>query len=533
MLTRRAALLASTAVAFVRPAQAQQPSTLRIAMTLADIPVTDGAPDQGTEGIRFMGYTMYDPLVAWDLSSASEPAKLVPGLATKWYQDPADPTKWIFELRQGVKFHHGASFTADDVIFSLDRTLNDKSPSFDRLGRSVLIAAVWPLVGYRKIDDYKVELQTKGVDTIMPSLLNRFPIASADNFEKVGKDWQAYRKSPSGTGPWKMKAWTPRERAELERNTEYWNKDRVPKTERLVLLPIPDASTRTAALLSGRVDWIESPAPNSLDKLRAAGCKIETNAIPHMWPYTLSMLPGAPTADIRVRKAMNLAIDRDAMVKVLNGLAVPAVGCVPTDHPWFGTPSFKIKYDPAEAKKLMAEAGYGPGKRLKTKIAISTSGSGQMYPLIMNEAIQQQWADIGIDAEFQVMDWNALLNVMRQGAKSPEGQQYGAINVSWNTMDPHNAFMRFVDSQQIPPKGSNWGYINDPEFDKLANEARSTSDPKELDKVLAKINTKMVDDAVFVWVVHDVWPNAISSKVKGYVHPKSWYVDFSPVTVSS
>ena len=90
----------------------------------------------------------------------------------------------------------------------------------------------------------------------MPSLLNRFPIASADNFEKVGKDWQAYRKSPSGTGPWKMKAWTPRERAELERNTEYWNKDRIPKTERLVLLPIPDVSTRTrgAAVGPGRLD---------------------------------------------------------------------------------------------------------------------------------------------------------------------------------------------------------------------------------------------------------------------------------------
>ncbi|HXC57618.1 MAG TPA: hypothetical protein VNU97_20120, partial [Rhizomicrobium sp.] len=175
--------------------------------------------------------------------------------------------------------------------------------------------------------------------------------------------------------------------------------------------------------------------------------------------------------------------------------------------------------------------GYGPDKKLKMKVAISTSGSGQMYPLIMNEFIQQQFAEIGVELEFQVMDWNALLNMMRQGAKSTEGAPYGAINVSWNTMDPHNAFMRFIDSQQVPPKGSNWGYINDPEFDKLANEARSTSDPKELDKVLARINTRMVDEAVFVWFVHDVWPNAISSKVKGYVHPKSWYVDFSPVTV--
>jgi ABC-type transport system substrate-binding protein len=182
--------------------------------------VTDGAPDQGTEGIRFMGYTLYDPLVAWDLSSATEPAKLVPGLATKWYQDPADPTKWIFELRQGVKFHHGAPFTADDVIFSLERTLNDKSPAFDRLGRSVLIAAVWPIVAYRKIDDYKVELQTSGIDTVMPSLLNRFPISSADNFEKVGKDWQAYRKSPSGSlavGPRRLDRGT---RARLARQAQ-------------------------------------------------------------------------------------------------------------------------------------------------------------------------------------------------------------------------------------------------------------------------------------------------------------------------
>src|ERR1700679_3080139 len=110
---------------------------------------------------------------------------------------------------------------------------------------------------------------------------------------------------------------------------------------------------------------------------------------------------------------------------------------------------------------------------------------------------------------------------MRLGAKAPEAAGYTGINVSWNTMDPHNAFMRFIDSQQIPPKGSNWGYINDPAFDALAKEARRRSDPKDSDQVRGKINPKMVHAAVFVWVVHDVWPNAISSKVKGYVHPKS------------
>jgi ABC-type transport system substrate-binding protein len=264
-------------------------------------------------------------------------------------------------------------------------------------------------------------------------------------------------------------------------------------------------STRTAALLAGRVDWIESPAPDSLDKLKAGGCKIEINAIPHMWPYT-------PWSSSWVASP------------------VPAVGCVPPDHPWFGTPSFKIKYDPAEARKLMAEAGYGPAKRLKIKVAISTAGSGQMYSLIMNEFIQQQFAEIGVDLEFQVMDWNALINLTRLGAKSPEGTQLAAINSSWNTMDPHNAFMRFVDSQMIPPKGSNWGYIRS-RARCAGGRGAAHLRRRGARQGAGRINTRTVDQALFVWVVHDVWPNAISGKVKGYVHPKSWYVDFSPVTV--
>jgi peptide/nickel transport system substrate-binding protein len=83
----------------------------------------------------------------------------------------------------------------------------------------------------------------------------------------------------------------------------------------------------------------------------------------------------------------------------------------------------------------------------------------------------------------------------------------------------------------IPPKGSNWGYINDPELDALCAEARKTPEGPAQDAVLGKIDTKLVDQAVFLWIVHDVWPIALSPRVKGFVHPQSWYVDFSPVTV--
>jgi ABC-type transport system substrate-binding protein len=504
---------------------------LRIAMTLADIPLTDGVPDQGTEGIRFMGYTLYDPLIMWDLSSADRPAQLVPGLATAWRRDETDPTKWIFELRRGVRFHDGSTFNADAVIFNFERALNDKAPFYDPKFRGLVQVSIPSIAAWRKLDDYTLELTTHGVDGLMPYQLNRFLIASPAQYEKVGRDWQAFRHAPSGTGPWKLKSFTPRERAELVRNPDYWNPARVPKTEAMVLYPVPDVSARTAALLTGRVDWAELPAPDTVGRLKASNMTVATNQIPHVWPYTLSLVPGQPTTDLRVRQALNLAIDRDGLVKLLGGMATPSLGQVPPAHPWFGAPTFKIRHDPEAARKLLAEAGYGPNNRLKLTVSISTSGSGQMYPLIMNEAIQQNLADVGVELALEVFEWNALTTRNRAGATSPENRGFAATNNSWNTMDPYQAFVRFADSKLVPPRGNNWGGIDDPVLDGLVAEARQAPTAAALDPILAKINARMVDQAYFVWIVHDVWPTALSPKVKGYVHPQSWYVDFSPVTV--
>ena len=523
-------LLGALLPATAQVAQAEQ-APLRIAMTLADIPLTDGVPDQGTEGIRFLGYTVYDPLIGWDLSSADQPARLVPRLATSWKQDPEDPTRWIFELRQGVTFHDGSTFDADAVIWNLERALNDKSPQFDRSARALTISSLWPIVAYRKLDQWHVELQNDGIDTVMPQMLNRFMIASPAQWEKVGRDYQALRRSPSGTGPWRLKSFIPQQQAELVRNEDYWDKVRVPKSARMILLPMPDASARAAALLSGAVDWAELPAPDTVPKLKAAGFTVATNTIPHFWPYTFSLLPDSPFRDIRVRKALNLAVDRDGLVQLLNGLAVPAVANAPPKHPWFGNPSFAIKFDPAEARRLLKEAGYDESHPLKFKVAISTSGSGQMYPLIMNEFIQQNLADVGVDMAVEVFEWNALTARGRLGAAAPENRGLAAYNSSLNTMEPYNAFIRFADSKLVPPKGSNWGYINDPGLDALVAQVRKTPAGPAQDELLGKIDTQLVDQAVFLWIVHDVWPTALSPRVKGFVHPQSWYVDFSPVSV--
>ncbi len=126
-----AAGLAAGAALGWGPVEAQAQQTLRVAMTAGDIPDVTGQPDQGFEGYRFVGYTLYDALLLWDLTRSDVEAPLKPGLATSWRVDPNDSKRWIFELRQGVKFHDGSDFNADVVLWNIARLTDDKSPQFN------------------------------------------------------------------------------------------------------------------------------------------------------------------------------------------------------------------------------------------------------------------------------------------------------------------------------------------------------------------------------------------------------------------
>src|SRR5438105_9140611 len=194
--------------------------------------------------------------------------------------------------------------------------------------------------------------------------------------KEVNYDWAQYALHPSGTGPYRYDRLVPHQRLELVANTEYWDKERIPKHDRLVLIPMPEASARTAALLSGQVDWIEAPSPDAVAEIKQRGFNIYTNEEPHVWPWQFSRVEGSPWNDIRVRKAANLCIDREGLRDgLLAGLMVPASGTFEPGHPWRGKPTFEIKYDLAAAKKLMEEAGYGPSKKLTVKTQTSASGS--------------------------------------------------------------------------------------------------------------------------------------------------------------
>ena len=527
------------------PAAAQE-KVLRIAMTAADIPRTLGQPDQGFEGNRFTGIPMYDALTHWDLSKRDEASVLIPGLATAWAVDAKDKTKWTFKLRPGVKFHDGSPFNADAVVWNVRKVLDKEAPHFDASQVGVTASRMPTLRSARKIDDLTVELTTSEPDSFLPlNLTNLFmaspahweaklkavPAGVTDAAERAKQAWVAFAADASGTGPFKMARFVPRERLELVANKAYWDPKRTPKIDRVVLVPMPEANARTAALLSGQVDWIEAPAPDAMAQIKSRGFVIHSNPQPHVWPWQLSFAEGSPWLNRDVRHAANLCVDRDGLSKLLGGMMGVPKGTVPPGHPWWGNPKFDIKYDVKAAQTLMAKAGFSAAKPLKVKVQISASGSGQMQPLPMNEFVQQSLKQCYFDVEFDVIEWNTLFTNWRRGAKDPTANGAHAINVSFAAMDPFFAMVRFTSTKTVPPVSNNWGYFGNAEFDKLIADARTSFDDKSRDAALAKLHARIVEEAPFVWIAHDVGPRAMSAKVKNVVQPKSWFIDIAPMTI--
>src|SRR5258705_1210504 len=270
------AVALAMALAVGLPQLAAAETVLRIGMTAADIPRTLGQPDRGFAGNGFPGPTMYGALTMWGLSSADKPSVLIPGLATEWKVDDADKKKWTFKLRPGVTFHDGSPFNADAVVWNVEKVLKQDAPQFDASQVGVTASRMPTLASARKIDDMTVELTTKEPDSFLPINLTNLFMASpskwqafydkaegADAKAKSQAAWAAFAKEASGTGPWRMSQFTPRERLGPVKNEGHWGKGGGPKADKMVLLPMPEANARTAALLSGQVDWVEAPAPEA------------------------------------------------------------------------------------------------------------------------------------------------------------------------------------------------------------------------------------------------------------------------------
>ena len=294
---------------------------------------------------------IYDALVDY----TGPDLTLKPMLAVRW-ENP-NPTTWRFHLRRGVKFHNGDPLTAEDVKFTVDTQLANKASSINTY--------LGPTEGARVIDPYTIEITTK---TPFPALLynvTRLHILPRA-YEKIGMD--AFAAKPIGSGPYRFVEWQRGQRIVLEANPDYWGGQVTPK--RLMFRPITDPSTRAAELRAGGVDIVTSPPIPQVAELNRGDTTVLTVPGARVIAYPMNILQ-KPLSDVRVRRALNYAVDRESIVKsLLQGMG-RATG-QPFSSGWLGyDPEIRpYPYDPGQAKRLLAEAGYPSGFEITWNISV-------------------------------------------------------------------------------------------------------------------------------------------------------------------
>ena len=336
----------------------------------------------------------------------------------------------------------------------------------------------------------------------------------------------------AGTGPFRITKVVPRELVELARFDGYWDAGHKAKVDAIRLMPLPEANSRLAALRSGQVDWVEVPPPDGIPSLKAAGFTIVTNSYPHVWPWLLNMAAtNSPLKDVRVRQALNYCIDRGGLVSLLNNTAEPSVGWLKPTDAGFGNPVNHYGFDPAKGKALLAEAGYTAAKPLSFKVMISTSGSGQMLPLPMNEFLQENLKQsCGVTIEFETVEWQVLLNSARLTPDAPGLKGSLALNISSPSSDV-GIMARYFSSANFSPNGFNFEQWKDDEFDAALKTLAEASDPATIDAAYKKAHERLVDNPPWLYIVHDLNPRAMSKKVHGFVSAQSWFLDLTLVSV--
>ncbi len=342
--------------------------TLRWARSGDALTLDPHAQNEGpTHTIR---HQMYEPLIIRDVTGA-----FVPTLATDWAPKADDPNVWVFNLREGVKFHDGADFTAEDVVFSFNRA---KQPNSDM---KELIGSITEV---RAVDDFTVEIVTDGPNPILPSnLTNLFMMdkgwTEANNTVDVqdfeGGEITHATLNVNGTGPYTLTSREPDVKTVMTRNENYWGINDFPmEVSEIVYTPIQNAATRVAAMLSGEIDFLQDMPVQDLERVNAADGLVVKQA-PQNRVIFFGMNQGAddieadnidgknPLADVRVRKAMSMAINRDAIKQVvMRGQSQPA-GMIapPFVNGWTAEMDAESSTDIEGAKALMEEAGYADG----------------------------------------------------------------------------------------------------------------------------------------------------------------------------
>lgn len=447
-----------------------------------------------TYGMYIMRH-MYDTLV--DFGPDGE---VNPHLATSW--ELKDDTTWRFHLRKGVKFHNGYPFTAEDVKYSMERLLDPAKKSRYRT-RYLMFKQ------FDVIDDYTIDIKTNYPDGLVPNRLAFFGrIVSKKWVEENGDE--VLRKRAMGTGPFKFVSWKKKEEIVMEANENHFN--RVPKVKRVIFRPIPETAARMASIRAGETDIVTHVPPFMVEELKKDP-NVKVEITPALWSMFMvfNTLHIPELKDIRVRQAINYAIDKETICKsVLSGMATPLGLGAPPFLPGVDKSIKSYPYDPEKAKELLKEAGYEKGFLLNLY-----SPNGR-YPMDkeMVTSLGSYLAKVGIKTKIHVFETQQYFK------KVFARKMMGAHLIGYSiTLWDQDGLLILVD-----PKVKSC-YNNIPEIVELIPKCRGTLDQKERWKIGQNIQKIMHKEAVHLFLYNQISAYGVSTRVQGFEPRKNSFIE--------
>ena len=410
---------------------------------------------------------------------------LVPLLAES-YQS-VSPTTWEFKLRRGIRFQNGEPFDAESVKFSLERLID---PKLKLRGAS----AFTPLTQVEIVDPLTVRVHSKAGWPLLPAVLTTGQAAMLPPRYYREKDMPYLQKNPVGSGPFKLVRWVKDDRIELEANEQYWRG--VPRIKRLIFKPIPDDAVRVAALQNGEVD-VAVNIPPHLASLIANHPKLFLSSAPstrtiqllyytHQYDAQHKLVGpyAGPTADRRVRLAMNYAVDVDQIIRtVLDGKGVRLALMLTSKHVGFEPALKPIAQDLTRTKQLLTEAGFPNG----VDMVLNSPQGRYVRDREVAEAVAGQLTKAGIRTTLRTHEWGSYLNNMVYVHKA--GPIYLIGWGAGGTYDAEGVYDPLFRSGKI-----NTNYYN-ADLDGMNDEAKQSMDPKRRLDLFHRINHIVVDDA--------------------------------------
>ncbi|AWJ86023.1 peptide ABC transporter substrate-binding protein (plasmid) [Azospirillum sp. TSH58] len=451
---------------------------------------------------------VFESLVSMDAKM-----RLQPELAESWRA--VDETTWEFKLRKGVKFHDGTEFTAQDFVYTVCRIPNvaNSPSSFTVYTKGI--------AGIEAPDPHTLVIRTGKPYPLLPVELSTFGIISAKaaggeavTFDKAGckaDSWpttQAFNDGSLmiGTGPFKHKSYTKGDRQILERNPDYWGPQAAWDT--VVFRPITSDGPRVAALLAGDVDIIESPPVQDIERLKSAPnvslAQAQSNRVIYLalgvqdTPPTITGTDGKnPLKDPKVRKALSLAVDRDAIVKrIMMGVAEPANQYLPAGF-YGNNPEVTVATDANKAKQLLAEAGYPKGFQL----TLGTPNDRYINDDKVAQAVAQMFTRIGVQTQVDATTANVFFSKRNK-------QEYSVFLAGWGADSGEmSSPLKALIATPIKEKGygtTNYTSYSDPELDGMLDTALATVDDAKREKLLQDAVKRAMDADIIIPLHYEV-----------------------------